>query len=349
MGQLVIIRLKAKDDKSIIAVNKLAKKAGIKNSFNIEKDNIAWHEDINNNPQSPQKHLKPITLEQLKSMFTIWCEAGAMYFDVAFSRTSQSEAKKYAKFIVKHVDLIESIENGDELIGRYDLAEEEKKVINTLVLVKPEPKKLPKEEQTNDDLQGGIWLCKSWGTEPFWLIYGKVDSPRFLKRRIYEDDTYNNLYRDKQGCAYLMIPLMPFGGNQLEFANKVYDEAVEMGLRESNAFIIPIVYSMNLVNLNDVADHFRKFYTVEELRERFMSLMKATSDTFIYNGPQGFMWSDVKKMFVPCGWSNGPTEQISGRCSVLTSLLRALGPKISAEIMSTMMNKKYSEFEFAKR
>jgi hypothetical protein len=132
MGQLVIIRLKAKDDKSITAVNKLLKKAGIKNSFITEEDNIAWIQDINNNPKSPQAHLRPLTVKQLKYIFGIWCEVGALHFDVAFSRTSQALAKRYAKFILKHADLIDQLQGANELIERYKLSKEEQEVIKRL-------------------------------------------------------------------------------------------------------------------------------------------------------------------------------------------------------------------------
>lgn len=347
MGQLVYIGAKKS---AIDKLNKALDKMNIENSFTTEEDNINWLKDINENPESPQAHLKPsgrdLTMEELLRTFTIFTEVGLLTFDVAYSRTSEEEAQKYLAFIRKYKNDLEYLKGAQELIERYETTAEDKKVIKLLNVKDKEPEKLPKEQQTTDDLQGGVWLCKSWGLQPFWIIYGKVDRPKFLKRKIYVDDIHNNLYKDKKGYAYLLVPLMPFGGNQLEFANKVYEEATEMGLRESNAFIIPIIYGMNLVNLNDVATHFREFYTVDEIKERFMQLMTATSATFNYGGTQGFIWSDTKKMFKPSGWSNSPTEQICGRCSVLTSLLRALDPKIAAEVMSKMMNKTYKAFEF---
>jgi hypothetical protein len=147
MGQLVIIRLKAKDDKGIIEVNKLLKKAGIKRTFTTEQDNINWFNDINNNPKSPQNHLKPITLKELKGLFGLWCEVGVLSFDVAFSRTSQAEAKRYAKFILQHADLIEKLEGALEMIERYDLNEKEIEVIKSLNYKQPEPIKVRVNEK----------------------------------------------------------------------------------------------------------------------------------------------------------------------------------------------------------
>ena len=148
MGQTVIIRLVAKDDKSIIEVNKLLKKAGIKRTFNTEADNVAWFEDINKNPKSPQAHLKPITLEQLKGLFKLYCEPGVLFFDVAFSRTSQAEAKKYAEFILKHAQRIKELEGALSMIERYELSKHEVEIIQKLNKVVPDPVKLPKDQRT---------------------------------------------------------------------------------------------------------------------------------------------------------------------------------------------------------
>jgi len=347
MGQIVIIRLIKTDDKSIIEVNKLLKKAGIKRSFNTEEDNVAWVEDINNNPKSHQAHLKPITLDQLKGLFNIWCEPGVLSFDVAFSRTSQGEAKKFAEFILQHAVKIKELEGALSMIERYDLSKHEIEIIKKLNKVVPAPKKLPVEERTKKDLQGGLMLCKSWGLQPFWVIFGKVkdDHPCFLKDRIYEDDAYNNLYRDSNGYAYLMLPLLPINNSQLEFVEKVYNDCWSMGLRENFNLFIPFVYGLDIVNLNSVAKDYKENYTVEELRERFYFIFKATNSTFPYGQPSGFIWRDDKLEFKPIGMAS---MQVQAKCHILTAILRALGPKISAEIMSTMLSKKYSEFEFTK-
>jgi hypothetical protein len=347
MGQLVIIRLKTKDDLGIIKINKLLKKAGIKNSFTTEQENINWCKDINTNPQSPQKHLKPITLEQLKGMFILWCTVGTLSFDVGFSRTSQAEAKKYAKFILEHEDLIEKLEGADELIERYKLSTAEEIVIKKLNYIPPAPIKLPVEERTKHDLLGGLMLCKSWGLQPFWVVFGNVDEPMFMKDRIFEDDINNNLYKDKKGYTYLLLPLLPINNEQLKFVEKVYDNAWNMGLRESFNLFIPFIYAMDIINIDKVAKDYKKFYTGEELRERFWMIFKTTSDIFPYNGPNGFMWRTDKLMFVPCGTTT-PSMNVQSKCSVLSALLRAIGPEASAELMSNLTGKTYLKFEFDK-
>lgn len=344
MGQMVVIRLKAKDDKSITAVNKLLKKARIDNSFITEQNNIDWLEDINTNPKSPQKHLKPLTLIQLKTMFNLYCEIGALNFDMAFGRTSQTLAKKYAKFILKYADLIQELQGAQSMLERYDftLTKEEQLIIKKL-------NKVPVAERTKRDLQGGLMLCKSWSSEPFWVVFGKTinNYPIFMKDKQYEDENYNNLYRDDNGYAYLLIPLLPINNVQLEFVEKVYNDCWSMGLRESYNLFIPFIYGLDIVNTDKVAEDYREFYTGEELREKFWFIFKATNSMFPYNNANGFIWRQDKLAFTPCG-TPLPSMQTWARCHILTAILRAIGPEVSAELMSNLTGKPYKKFEFTK-
>ena len=345
MGQLVKIILKDRSEESIIKTNEILKEYGIINSFTTEQDNIDWVQDINTNPLSPQKHLKPITLEGIKEAFGLWTDVGLMSFDVAFSRTSQLEAEAYTAFIHDHMEIIDTIDSGKELIERYDLIDEVVAVIKKLSTKEKEPEKLPEDQRTKHDLQGGLFLCKSWSISPFWIIFGKVDSPVFLKDRIYVDDNYNSLYKDKNGYAYMLFPLLTVDKNQLDAVIRIYDQAWELGLRENYNFIIPLIYGMDIVNITDVAKNYSESYSIEELRERFFSVMKTTSSIYPYNGCYGFVWNDIKKRFIPTG-TNTPMMQLQTKCSVLTSLVRSLPAEMAAEIMSTLLNKKYIASEF---
>ena len=346
MGQIVYI--KAKDGINLDELNKVLTQMDIKNDFTTDKHNQDWLKDINTNPKSPQAHLKPVdrdlTMDELHQLFESYTEVGLLDFDVAFCRTDEATAQKYLEFISLHKEDIEYLRGAAELIERYETTLEQKRVIILLNRVEKDPVKLPKNEQTKDDLQGGILLCKSWSTKPFWVIYGKVESPVFMKKRIYEDDLYNNLYKDKQGYAYLLIPLIPIDNKQVEFAEKVYTACWNMGLRESFAFFIPYVYGLDLTNLNDVAKDFRDFYTREEILERFKKMFEYTCNNYKYNYPGGFCWSDNRKRFVCVGGYEVHT--LMSKCSVMTALLRALEPKEAAELMSTMTGTKYLPFEF---
>ena len=344
MGQLVYIKAKAGSENDL---NKKLKKAKIKNQFITAKMNQDWLDDINTNPKAYHRHLKPkdgdLTLEELMSYFESDTTIGLLSFDVAFSRTSDEEAAKYAEFIEANKDSLEYLKGADAMLDRFELTANQIKIFAELDLPTPEPEMLPEEEQSKPDLQGGLFLCKSWGLEPFWVIFGKVERPTFLKTRIFKNELYNNIYRDKKGHAYLMIPLLPLDNRQVEFVTEVYEHAASLGLRENYNFIIPLVYGLDLVNLNEVADNYKETYTPEELQDRFKRVFQMTSNVYPYNQMLGFVWRDDKKKFVPTGGEK--SMQINTRCSILTSLVRALGSKTSAVLMTELTGKPYLEFE----
>lgn len=346
MGQRVYIKLKS--DINPEAINEILKTMEIENEFITEKNTIKWVRDINKNPKSPQVHLKPqdrdLTIEEMKAIFPGYTEVGLMSFDVAFGRTDEEQAQKYLGFIEFYKDGIEYLRGADSMLDRFNLSAEQQKLITSLDKVEPLPVKLPKDQQTKRDLQSGLFLCKSFGqVQSFWVIFGNVESPRFMKERIYEDDAYNNLYKDKKGRAFLLVPLIPLNNKQVEFASKVYSEAWEMGLRENFNFIIPVLYGLDLVNYGEVAEEYKAFYSEAELIERFKQVYEYTAVTFHYNYPGGFVWSDVKKRFKPCG---NETTLMQSRCSVMTSLVWAIGKTKAAELMSMYTGIKYLPFEF---
>jgi len=303
MGQLVYIKAKAGSENDL---NKKLKKVKIGYEFTTAKMNQDWLDDINKNPKAHQRHLKPedrdLTMEELKSIFPRWTNEGLLDFDVAFGRTSDAEAKKLAEFIVANKDSLEHIKGGDSYLERFEFTPEQIEVIKSLNQPEPEPEMLPVEEQTNPDLQSGLFLCKSWGLEPFWVVFGNVERPSFLKVKKYKDDLMNNIYRDKKGLAYMLIPLLPINNRQVEFVKEVYEHAASLGLRENFNFIIPLIYGLDLVNLNEVAANYKETYTPEELQDRFKRVFSMTSSVYPYNGSYGFTWRDDKKKIRAHGW-----------------------------------------------
>lgn len=323
MGQLVVI--KAKDDADLDNLNASLEKLEIENSFLTQQNLKNWVDDINYNTDSPQKHLKPenndLTIDEFKKMFPSWTIIGELTFDVAYSRTSQEEASKYAKFIVKNKISIEFIRGGDELISRYKLTPKQKEVITSLEKISEEPKKLPLDKQNHPDLQSGLYLCKSFSINPFWVIFGNVKTPTFLKTKIYEDDIYNNIYRDKKGFGYLMLPLLPLGNKISEFINEVYEYAYNMGLREAFGFILPLIYGIEFNNIDTMVSDFNNFYTEEELNERFKQVFIMSKLSYGYNQVGGFVWRNDINEFKPCGQNYG---LIRSRCQLLTALSKTL-------------------------
>jgi hypothetical protein len=346
MGQLVYIQLKSKSDAVIAEKNRVLDDLRIKNHFVTNEMNQNWLHDINAGDPAFNWMLndgQPITMDDLHKYHPNETTVGLLSFDVSFSRTSQALAKKYAKFIAANVNSIEYLKGADELISRYKLTQGEIDSINALNKASEDPELLPVDEQNIPDLQSGLYLCKSWSPTPFWVVFGNVDSPTFMKVRKYKNDLYNNLYKDKKGYAYLLLPLMPINNKELEFVQKVYSSAWDMGLREEYTFIIPFIYGLEIMNFKEVANDFKEFYTPEEIQERFWSIFKCINSTFPYNHPNGFLWRGDKKMFKAIGEDVSP---LTAKCNVLTCLLFAMGSDKAAELMTKLMNKKYLPIEF---
>jgi len=350
MGQLVYIVSTGK--RASDKLNKILEESTICNMFHTEAHNIDWLKDINTNPDSQSAYLKPkdknLTMEQLKKTMSMWAAENQMTFDVGFSRTSDEQAAAYAEFIVANKASIKQLRGADELIKRYDLTDEQIEVIKALNYVAPEPEKLPIGEQTKKTLQGGLLLCKSWSPTPFWVLFGNVKSPSFMKAKIYKDDDYNSLYRDKKGYGYLLLPLLPFYNSMSEFCAEVYSSAADMGLREDPYYFVPIIYGLDIDDKLFVGKQFAKTYTQDEIVERFIFMMKYCS----HISQHGFGWNVEKQTFRSYG--NGGLEKIDAAMSVLTCLLIAASVNIGVSSALQMYNNaspiskiKMSDFKFS--
>lgn len=342
MSNEVKIVLKRKDDETINVINAILIQRGIDNAFLTDKNVEDTVKDINK-PDSPQAHLQPMTKQKLIETFPTWFEIGAMTFDIAYSRTSQEEAKEYAELIVLIKNDIQYITNGLDFIEKYNLNSKEQKVIKSLNKLPKEPKKLPKCDRITHDLQGGNYLCDSFSPEPFWVIFGNVDKPVFLKNKIYEDDIMNDIYRDKKGLAYLLMPLMELGQEGLNKLMDAFNHAWDIGLREDPNYLLPLIYGLDITNINDVAEGYLDFYGKDKLKQKFMDAFIHTNNYFPYGNNNGFVWNDRECRFIPTGKK---TMKIISLCNVLTALLRAMGSEYAAEVMSKLLDKPFKPFEF---
>jgi len=336
MGQLVFIKLKTEEDSEIQKVNAILKDMGIETDFTMEKHNIDWLNDINTNVKSHQRHLKPddrdLELQELKDMFNHWTEVGLFQVDVAFGRTSEEQMQLIAKFIEENIDKIKYVQSGDELGNRAEITEKQKVIIKGLEKKKQSPKKLPIEQRTNTDLQSGVLLCKGWGAgdNKFWVAFGNVDEPKFMKNRIYVDDLYNDLYKTKDGRAVMLIPLMPLSGSvegDSKFLLDVYNRACEIGLVENPCYFLPMVYKTAFNEWGDIVEQFVKDYTFEELQERFKATFKTINMVYKFDGfsVASFRFWDKEIKF------KKTSEKVCGQVDVLTWLLRAMVLKGRAE------------------
>lgn len=295
MGQLVYVYSTNTNEKHLNTLNKKLTSMGIKNSFTTRKDNKEWLNEINNDPNSQQSHLKPkdrnLEMDELIGMFSLFCEVGLMTFDVAFDRTSDDEAKKYVEFICEQENDLH-LKNGDELIDRYTLTDNEKSIINKINILDEEPELLPLNEQYSPELQSGLFLCYSWGLKPFWVVFGNVETPSFLKVKKYKEPIYNSIYHDKNGYGYLLLPLMPIGDS--EFIKKTYSDAMSMGLREHPHVFFPMVYHLEFLNPQETSKDFVNYYG-DKLSDKYKQVYNMVYNE---NGKKGGLyWVDHKNEY----------------------------------------------------
>ena len=123
------------------------------------------------------------------------------------------------------------------------------------------------------DIQSGQMLCKSFSPNPFWVLFGKVETPKFL---LNEE---NRIHRDKRGYGFLLIPTMKIETEKC-FGNLDSNEFVEqcwrMGLREHPNFFLATIYKLVLKSesantLNKIAEEFKELYTEDEILIRLWS------------------------------------------------------------------------------
>jgi hypothetical protein len=339
MGQMVYIKLKK--DVNPEPINKFLEKHKL-NQFTVEEDNIWWLNDINNNPKSEQSHLKPadrdLTMDELKAWFSAWTEVNLMGFDVGYSRTSQKQIDLYCQMILANLTEIEYIKGAKDVIERYDVSDEMKALLTKLNKPEKKPELLPESEQHRPDLEGGLFLCKSFSIKPFWVIFGRVDTPKFLKVKLYKDDDYNTIYHDKQGYGYLMLPLLKLNGKELDSLADMYQYAYGMGLREDFTLLIPLIYHLAVADFDNVADNYIDTYTnPNELAEKFEQVFKyiTAMHPFSDTAHTGFHYSPFKKQFRV----NISNNTLEAQIGVLTCLLRAMIKKYNLETATNIMNK----------
>ena len=267
--------IKLKQEINLKEMNEILKQNGIENKFITEETITAIAEDINTNPKL--RHLKPerrnITNDEVKELFPTWTEIGLFETDLYFGRTSEEEMQKIAEFIIENADKIEYITEVETLIERGKIHNRCHMLLKKLEKKYEKPKMLPKEKRVINNHQSGLLLCKTWGTNKdlVWLIFGKVDRPKYLKNKIYENDIYNDIYKDKRGNSYMLIPLNDMSK---DFGIKTFNQMWDMGIRENPNYILSLIYQYEIINENVVGEDFAKFYNVTELKERLNTVIK---------------------------------------------------------------------------
>lgn len=344
MGGFTTIRLKETSQDSITKANAILDKMKVAKQYRFysENDVILKYEYYKKGDGNYPEDLFPTgKINSYEDFTKYWStealgetfvpKFGTLTFDCYYGRTSQTTINKLSRFVYNNRNLIGEVDGSyTTFVDKCDLPTKKKDIL--IKMEEPfEPEMLPEKEQYRPNLQSGQWLCKSWSNTPFWVIYGNVKSPRFLKEKIYVNDIYNNHYKDKKGYAYLLMPLMPLDAGDDWFGDLI-DRMLSMGMREHPHFILPILYGVSCSNPNEIAENFKEYYTQEEIKERFELLYNNMVSDYGYNQVHGFVWSQKDSKFVPCG---SKTSTIMSKCELLTMLLDAS----NANEFSDLLNK----------
>lgn len=338
--------IQLKKDSDIHKMNTVLEGLGIKSKFITVEDNEEWLKDINENPNSPQKHLKPtdrpLLMDELVEIMPLWTQVGLFHSDLYYGRTSEKDMKNIAKFVNENHNFVEYIKNADLLIERGKISNKYQNVLRQLNKDDDEPEKLPQEEQHIPDLNGGLLLAKSFSVKPFWVIFGNVTRPSFLKTKIYKEDIYNDLYRDSQGYGYMMLPLYDSSSN---FSEKVLEAAWNIGLREEPNFFMAYIYKFLFDDVKSVAQSFAEFYNEEELLERLK---------LVYNN-LSFELMTIHKMYSFTIGNNGlvkveglrSNSLVTNNIKLMNALLLALKSKDkSKKLVNISSNESEVTFHF---
>lgn len=252
-------------------INDLLIKNGIDNAGVLShEDLVDWVAEINA-PNSQQAHLlppdgSPMTVEILQLIFKSWAETYRYDTDLYYGRTPENIMNALALFVNEYSDLIKYVKGSELLIERGDFPKKLNKKLLELELSDEKPVELPKDEQTDDSLQSGLLLCKSWGIKPFWVVFANVESPRFMMKRVYKDDLYNNLYKTKEGYAVMQLPLLDL--SKPLHVNEIFESLAELSLREHPAYFNTMIYNQTYMHTYELVESVADFYTIDELNER---------------------------------------------------------------------------------
>lgn len=349
---MTMLKIKLKNSSHSEKINELLKnKYELPNiGFLTQKENQDWLDDINKNPKSPQAHLKPeernLTMQELKSIFKAWTEEGVLEYDFKYDRGNADDISKLSNFIKENSDKIDYLKNADELIKRFEKAVgESKNVLLNLNKQDEPPKKLPVKDRRIPNLQSGIMLCKSWGIKPFWVIFGRVERPTFLKEKIYVEDVYNNLYRDKNGYAYMLLPLNDFSEG---FIENVINEAQELGMREHPNYFAATVYSYHIgIDIKTFADIFAEAYTTNELLERLKFHFQKLRALYNYENDKHIKLSLPKFKFNPfanknyfTSYNNGLQEQLNLLNALFLAITKNANKWTGVDLIRELENEK---------
>lgn len=257
MGNQVYIKLAPETpDAKIDELNVRLKVAKTEFRFTTRRNNEDWLYDINNNPKSPQAHLRPdgrdLTMEELTTIFPFYTEVGAGDVDVAFARCKPTRAKKIIELLAKEPLVASLSSNAEDLFERAREARGgvDENAVRALFLKMGNPyvpELTPKNERMKRP-ESGIATFKTWGDAECCVLYGNVDMPQWMKDDKYAKPEDNSLYRDSKGRGYLLVPLLALGPTYNHAIEQYYARACDLGLLADFRAFAMLVYNADLAD-----------------------------------------------------------------------------------------------------
>lgn len=181
-------------------------------------------------------------------------------------------------------------------------------------------------------LESGVLKCKSWGIEPFWVVFGKVIEPKFMVKE------NNRLYRDKKGLGYMLLPLINL--SLRSHFDEIITKAWKLGLREHPAYFGLMVYKMNYMVVEETAKDLGDFYSESELMERIAIIVNSIN----YYSEKPFITRNNTNTHLICSVFNSPEYILSTQHKAFKLLAWALHLKRNEEVLQDKTLKHLNSF-----
>jgi hypothetical protein len=172
-----------------------------------------WAKDINENPDSPQAHMKPASPEYLRKVFGSTMEVGALDIDVSYGRTDSQTAYALASAMLNEPLLFGVLAFENDFLEFWGLANEWSDESGVARLdIRPlaamvtfyDPGTL--NQSRKEFPKDGVVIFRSWGNSEVCVVHGETDYPVAMKDDKYVEREHNFLYRDEKGRFYLTVP-----------------------------------------------------------------------------------------------------------------------------------------------
>ena len=216
--------------------------------FISEADNQSWLDDINTNPESDQKHLKPkdrdLTMDELTKMFIAWTKVGMAQMDIGFSRMEEEDMQKALTFIGENKSIFKEIDGIHDLVERSETGDKFK---HLLYLDKHFPESTSKIPETHPKYKaihtsGAIAYIRGTNGAEVGVLYGNVETPQYMRARTTLHPEDSGFIKDPQGRHILLVPLIPMDHTGQDVAIDAYNRCISLFFQEPMALFMAKIY-----------------------------------------------------------------------------------------------------------